>query len=114
MTRKLIKRSVVIKGHKTSIVADDRTYSILKHIAKEKRMPWYRLAAEIEELKLGSNFSEALRLYALDWSLGHVPTTGAVLLRKLLKDGGGTEEGFLLASMNWALNKAGIVVEQPR
>lgn len=116
MTRKNNKRSIVVDGHKTSVVIDDKTYSLLKHIAKTEGRPFYALAEEIDRARVGatSSFSEALRLHALNWSLGHVQTTGGVLLRKLLKDGGGTEDGFLVASMNWALNKAGIVVEVSR
>lgn len=112
MTRKLIKRSIVINGHKTSIAIDDRTYTILKHIAKARGLTFYKLASEIEmSMKPGSfKLSETLRLYAVEWSLERVQTTGGMLLRKLLKDGGGTEAGFLINTMNWALDKAGIEV----
>jgi predicted DNA-binding ribbon-helix-helix protein len=62
----VIKRSVVIAGHKTSVSLEDAFWRGLKEIAGGRDMTLSDLVAAIDgERRLG-NLSSAIRLYVLD------------------------------------------------
>jgi predicted DNA-binding ribbon-helix-helix protein len=62
------KRSVSIRGHRTSFSLENAFYDIILSIAAEREVTLASLIAEIDESRdRNSNLSSALRIYALDW-----------------------------------------------
>ncbi len=67
MKSAVIKRSIVIDGHKTSISMEDAFWTSFKEIAKEDAATLSHLAASIDETRVpGANLSSAIRVYILD------------------------------------------------
>ena len=62
----IVKRSVVINGHKTSVSVEDQFWSVLKEIAAERQVSLSELVAMVDHDrgKVG-NLSSALRLFVL-------------------------------------------------
>jgi len=67
MASKIFKRSVVIRGHKTSISIEDEFWSGLKHIAGERGTTLSALIREIDERRESGNLSSAIRVHALTY-----------------------------------------------
>jgi len=65
-----VKRSIVIKGHKTSVTLEDGFWSGLKEIAREKGYTLSGLVAQIDSERTGSNLSSAIRMYVLEYFKG--------------------------------------------
>jgi len=65
MTSLVVKRSVVIAGHKTSVSLGDAFWSGPKEIAKARRLLLSELLAEIDGSRPG-NLSSAIRTYVFD------------------------------------------------
>ena len=63
----VIKRSVVLGGHKTSVSLEDAFWSGLKEIAVERRMTLSDLASTLDKQRTHGNLSSALRLFVLDF-----------------------------------------------
>jgi predicted DNA-binding ribbon-helix-helix protein len=62
------KRSVTIRGHRTSFSLEDAFYTDLEEIAAARGMTLASLVGQIDEQRpRDSNLSSALRLYVLDW-----------------------------------------------
>lgn len=65
------KRSVTIRGHRTSYSLEQPFYDDLVTISLARDMPLAALVAEVDEKRSKeSNLSSALRLYVLDWAKG--------------------------------------------
>ncbi len=64
LSAKIVKRSVKIAGHTTSISIEDPFWEILQETARTQGRSLAALIAEVDE-KRGTNLSSALRLYAL-------------------------------------------------
>jgi predicted DNA-binding ribbon-helix-helix protein len=62
----VVKRSIVIAGHKTSISLEDAFWRSLKDIAAERRTTLSDLVASIDSGRRQGNLSSALRLFVLD------------------------------------------------
>jgi predicted DNA-binding ribbon-helix-helix protein len=62
----VVKRSIVIAGHKTSVSLEDAFWKGLKAIAAGRAMTLSRLVAAIEGERRHGNLSSAIRLYVLD------------------------------------------------
>ncbi|PSJ63706.1 ribbon-helix-helix domain-containing protein [Pseudaminobacter soli (ex Li et al. 2025)] len=63
------KRSVTIRGHRTSYSLEKPFYDDLVTIAAERGMPISALVAEIDSTRpREANLSSALRLHVLDWA----------------------------------------------
>lgn len=62
----IVKRSVVVAGHKTSVSLEDAFWHALKDIARERQMSLRSLVAEIDSSRRGGNLSSAVRLHVLD------------------------------------------------
>ena len=66
MKSTVIKRSVVINGHKTSISVEDQFWAALKEIAAERKLSLSELVSLVDHKRgEGSNLSSALRLFVL-------------------------------------------------
>jgi predicted DNA-binding ribbon-helix-helix protein len=65
MKSSIIKRSITIDGHKTSISLEDAFWSNLKEIAHSQQATLSKLLAKIDETRQG-NLSSATRLFVLE------------------------------------------------
>ena len=64
----IVKRSVTIDGHRTSVSVEDPFWQALREIASERGLGASELLAEIDHARRpGSNLSSSIRIYALDW-----------------------------------------------
>jgi predicted DNA-binding ribbon-helix-helix protein len=61
----IVKRSVIIDGHRTSISLEDAFWNALRDIAHARNTTLYRLVAEIDSKRQHDNLSSALRLFVL-------------------------------------------------
>jgi predicted DNA-binding ribbon-helix-helix protein len=61
----VIKRSIVIHGHKTSISVEDDFWNGLKEIAEERDITIAKLVQEIDQARDRGNLSSAIRVYVL-------------------------------------------------
>ena len=66
MKSQVIKRSVMIDGHKTSISLEDAFWSSLKAIAQAQGATVAQTVTTIDETRKQSNLSSAVRLFVLD------------------------------------------------
>lgn len=65
LSAKVIKRSVTIAGHTTSISIEEPFWVALRQIAAQQKRSLASVIAEIDERR-GTNLSSALRLYVLN------------------------------------------------
>lgn len=63
----VIKRSVVVDGHKTSVSLEDAFWSSLKDIAARRGLSLSMQIAAIDQHRRTSNLSSAIRLFVLDY-----------------------------------------------
>ena len=66
MKSQVIKRSVVLNGHKTSICLEDAFWSTLKEIAQAQGATVSQTVTEIDKSRRGGSLSSAIRLFVLD------------------------------------------------
>jgi predicted DNA-binding ribbon-helix-helix protein len=66
MRSPVIKRSIVIAGHKTSVSLEDPFWKGLNDIAAERRTTLSALVAAIDSERQHGNLSSAIRLFVLD------------------------------------------------
>jgi predicted DNA-binding ribbon-helix-helix protein len=66
MKSTVVKRSIVIAGHKTSVSLEEEFWSGLKVIAGEHDMKLWELVTSIDSHRRYSNLSSAIRLFVLD------------------------------------------------
>jgi predicted DNA-binding ribbon-helix-helix protein len=64
----VLKRSVVIDGHKTSVSLEDAFWRRLKKIAAAESGTLSKLVSEIDETRQNSNLSSAIRVFVLEHS----------------------------------------------
>jgi predicted DNA-binding ribbon-helix-helix protein len=67
MKSPVVKRSIVIGGHKTSVSLEDAFWQGLKQIAAERDMTLSDLVATIDTDRRQGNLSSAIRLFVLDY-----------------------------------------------
>src|SRR5258708_13309181 len=67
MKSSVVKRSVVIAGHKTSVSLEDTFWKAFREIAEQRNMTSSELAATINGEKQNGNLSSAIRLFVLDF-----------------------------------------------
>ena len=67
MKSAVIKRSIVIAGHKTSVSLEDAFWDALKKIAASRDMTLTEIVALIDAGREHANLSSAIRLYILDY-----------------------------------------------
>jgi predicted DNA-binding ribbon-helix-helix protein len=85
MKSSVIKRSIAVDGHKTSISLEDAFWSDLKDIAHSQQTTLSKLVAKIDETRQG-NLSSAIRLFILE----HMRNGGA---RKVADDANPSSPG---------------------
>ena len=75
----VLKRSIVIDGHKTSVSLEDAFWKGLREIAGARDTTLSQLVASIDERRNGiGNLSSAVRLFVLDHFLHRPDETVAV------------------------------------
>lgn len=62
----VVKRSIVVAGHKTSVSLEDAFWSELKDIAERQQMTLSTMVGEIDTRRRQGNLSSAIRLFVLD------------------------------------------------
>jgi predicted DNA-binding ribbon-helix-helix protein len=67
MKSPVVKRSIVIAGHKTSVSLEDAFWKGLKEIASGRDMTLSDLVAAIDSDRQHGNLSSAIRLFVLDF-----------------------------------------------
>jgi predicted DNA-binding ribbon-helix-helix protein len=72
MKSPVVKRSIVIAGHKTSVSLEDAFWKCLKEIANGRDMTLSDLVATIDTDRQQGNLSSAIRLFVLDYYRGHL------------------------------------------
>ena len=61
-----VKRSLTLKGHRTSVSLEDAFWNAFREIAEQKSLPINALAAEIDAARdLDTGLASAIRLYVL-------------------------------------------------
>ena len=63
----VVKRSIVIAGHKTSVSLEDAFWKALKEIAGGRKITLSDLVASIDTDRRVGNLSSAIRLFVLDF-----------------------------------------------
>ena len=66
MKSPVVKRSIVIAGHKTSVSLEDAFWKALKEIAGTRDLTLSDLVASIDTDRRHGNLSSAIRLFVLD------------------------------------------------
>lgn len=62
----VVKRSVVVGGHKTSVSLEDAFWTSLKDIATRRGLPLSTQIDAIDRARKTANLSSAIRLFVLD------------------------------------------------
>jgi predicted DNA-binding ribbon-helix-helix protein len=66
----VVKRSLVIAGHRTSVSVEEPFWAELKRIAAARGMSIAALVAEIDGARKRQNLSSAIRVFVLREALG--------------------------------------------
>ena len=67
MKSSVIKRSIVVAGHKTSVSLEDAFWRGLKEIAGGRNITLSDMVAAIDAARQHGNLSSAIRLFVLDY-----------------------------------------------
>ena len=67
MKSAVVKRSIVVAGHKTSVSLEDAFWTALKEIAGERHVTLSEMVALIDSERQHGNLSSAIRLFILDF-----------------------------------------------
>lgn len=66
MSGRPVKRSLTLRGHRTSVSLEEEFWRAFREIAEENSIPINALAAEIDEARgVESGLASAIRLYVL-------------------------------------------------
>ena len=66
MKSPVVRRSILLGGHKTSVSLEGAFWSGLKEISEERGKALYELIGEIDRKRQNSNLSSAIRVFVLD------------------------------------------------
>ena len=70
MKSSIVKRSIMIDGHKTSVSLEDAFWRDLKDIAHAQSATLSGLVAKIDQTRRQGNLSSAIRLFVLEHAMG--------------------------------------------
>ena len=86
MKSPVVKRSIVLAGHKTSVSLEDEFWTGLKDIAGKRLMTLSALVDRIDVHRQQGNLSSALRLFVLDFYRSQISeVAGREGLRELIE-----------------------------
>ena len=80
----VVKRSIVVADHKTSVSLEDEFWKGLKEIAALRLTNLSGLVSKIDSQREHGNLSSAIRLFVLDHYRSRVPPESAEGLQELL------------------------------
>ena len=66
MKSPIVKRSIIVRGHKTSVSLEDAFWRGLKEIALGQRVTLSNMITEIDARREYSNLSSSIRLFVLE------------------------------------------------
>jgi predicted DNA-binding ribbon-helix-helix protein len=72
MQSAILKRSIVIAGHKTSVSLENEFWAGLKEIAKVQKITLSELVGSIDSNRRHRNLSSSIRLFVLDHFRGRL------------------------------------------
>ena len=79
MKSPVVKRSIVVAGHKTSVSLEEAFWNGMKEISGLRNMTLSELVGEIDGNRQQGNLSSAIRLFVLDYFRTRaIPTAAAV------------------------------------
>jgi predicted DNA-binding ribbon-helix-helix protein len=85
MKSPVVKRSIVLAGHKTSVSLEDQFWKGLKEIAGKRLMTLSTLVDTVNSQRQQGNLSSTLRLFVLEYYRSQIPEVeGREGLRELL------------------------------
>ena len=90
----VVKRSIVIVGHKTSVSLEDAFWRGLKEIARGQQATLSNVVAEIDKARQRGNLSSAIRLFVLD-RVRAPATTGPAMLSSREMEKAASPDGLL-------------------
>jgi predicted DNA-binding ribbon-helix-helix protein len=76
MTGRPVKRSLTLRGHRTSVSLEDDFWKAFCDIAKKNGQPINQLAAEIDEMRVDIGLASAIRLFVLKDFQTRLQSTG--------------------------------------
>jgi len=94
MKSSVIKRSIMIDGHKTSVSLEDAFWRGLKEIARGQQATLSNVVAEIDKARQRGNLSSAIRLFVLD-RVRAPATTGPAMLSSRETEKAASPDGLL-------------------
>jgi predicted DNA-binding ribbon-helix-helix protein len=103
MQSAIVKRSVVIDGHKTSVSLEDDFWQSLKVIGKGQHKTLSNLVADINTNRLQGNLSSAIRLFVLE----HFRSQTGLGSHERPAAAGGSQDGQGQQSMNGRTGEIG-------
>lgn len=62
----VVKRSIVVEGHKTSVSLEDEFWNALKEIAAERKETLSEVVSHIDGDRTQGNLSSSIRLFVLE------------------------------------------------
>ena len=68
----MLKRSLTIAGHRTSIALEPEFWQALEALAAERGVALAALVRQIDEARAQPNLSSALRVAVLEWYRGRL------------------------------------------
>ncbi len=79
MKSPVVKRSIVVDGHKTSVSLEEAFWTGMKEISAARSVTLSELVGEIDTVRQQGNLSSAIRLFVLDHFRGRAvpPETGS-------------------------------------
>ena len=93
MKSPVVKRSIVVGGHKTSVSLEEAFWSGMKEISALRDMTLSELVGEIDNNRQQGNLSSAIRLFVLDYFKSRASNGGS-------GGGGGDEPRRVADSLN--------------
>ena len=90
MKSPVVKRSIVIAGHKTSVSLEDAFWKELKEIANGRELTLSDLVVSIDTDRHHGNLSSAIRLFVLDHFRAQIGDQRST--RPIAHDGAGIRE----------------------
>jgi predicted DNA-binding ribbon-helix-helix protein len=66
MKSPVVKRSIVVAGHKTSVSLEEAFWNGMKEISSERDLTLSELVGQIDDHRQQGNLSSAIRLFVLD------------------------------------------------
>jgi len=87
MKSSIVKRSIVIDGHKTSVSLEDAFWTTLKDIAHAESVAVSKIVADIDKNRKLGNLSSAVRLFVLDRTRGAEQSISQLPVRELGAEG---------------------------